>query len=653
MIIEQQKKRSKAMQQFLELLPVGIAVINAEYEIIYTNTTFLSLLGYKKSNTDWMIFDILPPHCHDLLNDSFDALLSGTITEVEKECTFHNKKREILAFKAKLCKAELLEVNSIQLILEPIQSKKVIHRLNNELEQRISERTNALEDTLQRLMKTDKELEESQQRYRIISENSNDLVVLYDVNCNYKYVSPSILNFDMVPAEFVGRNFYEVNEGEDPVFTKLVQTKVFDPILKQRQRSVGPIIITRELFEIGTVHFELLAKPIFNDKDEILFILTAERGVTDRVKAEQQLRQSEEKYRLISENMTDLITLNDARGRIVYVSSSIKEMFGYEASKAIGVNFYNWVHPDDAQRFKEESIEQVRSGAESSKHSYRIKHRNGSYIWVETIIKALRDETGQLTALQTGTRDITMMKQVEIELKKAFEKEKELNELKTQFVSMASHQFRTPLTVIRSNMELFDLLSEGVNGRISSKLGKISTRIQTEVEKLTEMMDDLLILGKVDAGKTPCHPKIMDLVEVAKSVVLEDFVAEKRTASLIIKGTPFNFYLDDNLMRHIISNLLSNAYKYSKEQQSPELTLFFEADMVKIWVKDFGIGIAKEEIPNLFQPFYRAKNAMQIAGTGLGLVVVKEFVQLHQGTIWVESEKGKGAIFKIEIPLSK
>ncbi len=650
MIIKQNtKQQDQTASQFLELLPVGIAAINSDYEIIYTNSAFCSFLDFQKSNEGWTVFDILPPHCHEVFNSAFEILSLGVQKSVERECTFFNKNGEVLAFSIKLSQAGIVVPNTVELILEPIQDKKTVQRLNNDLEKRISERTTALESTLQRLMQTDKELEESQQRYRLISEHSNDLVVLYDVNCVYKYVSPSILNFEMVPAEFVGRNFYEVNEM-DTEFANLMKIQVFHPILQRKEKSVGPIIITRELFEIGKVHFELLAKPIFNEQDEITFILTAERDVTDRIEAKRKLRASEEKYRLISENMTDLITLNQVDGKTVYVSPSVKEMFGFEPDEIINQDSYNWFHPEDIERIQQESHYKILNGADSAKVSYRARHKDGHYIWVETITKAIRDEKGKLSALQTATRDITTTKQAQLELKKAFEKEKELNELKTQFVSMASHQFRTPLTVIRSNMELFDLLRVNFKDRINQKLSKISNRIQIEVEKLTEMMDDLLILGKIDAGKTPYHPSNMDLVEVAKSVVREDFVAETRAAQLNIKGQPYDVYMDDTLMRHVISNLLSNAYKYSKGKQSPEVTLFFEADEVKIWVKDFGIGIPKDELSNLFQPFYRAKNAMQIMGTGLGLVVVKEFVQLHQGKIWVESEFGKGSTFKIEMP---
>jgi PAS domain S-box-containing protein len=238
------------------------------------------------------------------------------------------------------------------------------------------------------------------------------------------------------------------------------------------------------------------------------------------------------------------------------------------------------------------------------------------------------------------------------ELKKALEKEKELGELKSQFVSMASHQFRTPLTVIQSNIELFQMLASKIDSNLKGKFDKISKRIQTEVARLGDLMNDVLLLGKLNANVLLAEIQLGNILQDTTEVVnrLNSIQPDKRKATISIEGMQRNIAYDKKLLAHALSNLIDNAFKYSRNKRSPEIRISFKKQL-KITVVDFGRGIPNNELNKLFQPFFRSNSAQDIEGTGLGLVICKRYIELQKGTLSVESILNKKTTFTISLPL--
>ena len=227
--------------------------------------------------------------------------------------------------------------------------------------------------------------------------------------------------------------------------------------------------------------------------------------------------------------------------------------------------------------------------------------------------------------------------------------------MKSRFVSTASHQFRTPLTVIRSNVELLQMQSDLMDDKLKPKFDKASERINHEVKRMTDLMDEVLILGKINAGRVPFEPKLTDVVSICRELVNEynGIQNDGRKVNFKIEGKQTKLNLDEKLFSHTISNLLSNALKYSEGRGNPEMTLQFNKKSLKIRVTDQGIGIPENEIDNLFQPFFRAANASETPGTGLGLAICKEYIELNGGTIEVKSEQNKGTTFNLEFQSKK
>jgi len=235
------------------------------------------------------------------------------------------------------------------------------------------------------------------------------------------------------------------------------------------------------------------------------------------------------------------------------------------------------------------------------------------------------------------------------ELDYSLSKEKELGQLKTSFVSIASHQFRTPLAVIQSNTELLEMLNDMDVKQEPEKYKKITNRITVAISKMTDLMDEVLVLGKLTSGNVHYKPEDLDLVEFS-NVLIQQFNSiqeDGRKLDFKIDGESYQVNLDPKLLTHSFSNLISNAFKYSVGKENPELCIHFKPTEVVLSIKDYGLGIPEEEQLHLFEPFFRAVNVTEIQGTGLGLSIAKEYVEVNKGQITATSVLGEGSCFAI------
>ena len=250
---------------------------------------------------------------------------------------------------------------------------------------------------------------------------------------------------------------------------------------------------------------------------------------------------------------------------------------------------------------------------------------------------------------ETNFSLLQITKEKNKEIEESLESEKELGILKTNFVSMVSHEFRTPLAAINANSDIilryFDKLSRD---DINERLGKI----KSEVLDMTVMLEDILIIGKSDAQKLDFNPVSLDIVSLIKEIIIEYQLSEPKSRTIIYNiSTPIIMIpADKKWIKHIVNNLLSNAIKYSGEDKQIEISIKKEPTGISFSFKDYGVGISKEDIAMLFEPFYRGKNVGEISGTGLGLVILQKALDLHKGKIEVESEIDKGSNFRVILP---
>jgi signal transduction histidine kinase len=241
-------------------------------------------------------------------------------------------------------------------------------------------------------------------------------------------------------------------------------------------------------------------------------------------------------------------------------------------------------------------------------------------------------------------------------LKTALNSEKEVNKLKSRFVTTASHEFRTPLSTISGSTELMEMyISEISNLNLAEKYEKHINRIKKEINRMVVLLNDTLILEKQSLGKYSYNPSNFSL-----SLYLSNFVNEyysqkidNKRIKLIMPDLPMDIRSDSQILTHIMSNLLDNALKYSDENTTVKLKVELLSSGIQISIIDQGIGIPEDEQVHLFESFFRASNVIGIVGTGLGLTIVKQFVELLNGTITYTSALNKGSEFTITLPLHR
>jgi signal transduction histidine kinase len=285
-------------------------------------------------------------------------------------------------------------------------------------------------------------------------------------------------------------------------------------------------------------------------------------------------------------------------------------------------------------------------------YEHRVILPSGETRWQHWTDRAVMfDEQGNVTEFQGVGRDITERKQAEAEIRKALEKERELSELRSGFVSLVSHEFRTPLTTIQSSAEILERYRERLSEE--KKLNHL-TRIQSAVIRMTQLLEDVLTIGKAEAGKLKFEPSPIDLVAFCCNLVenMQMSASPQHKVTFAMIGDCIDAQMDEKLLAHIVTNLLSNAIKYSPKGGTIQFDLMCNSDSAVFRIQDAGIGIPKEDLEQLFESFGRASNVGMIPGTGLGLAIVKKCVDLHRGKISVDSEVGIGTTFTVTLPLN-
>jgi len=262
------------------------------------------------------------------------------------------------------------------------------------------------------------------------------------------------------------------------------------------------------------------------------------------------------------------------------------------------------------------------------------------------------DEDGNVIQMIEYTIDITERKKLEKQLADSFEKEKELSDLKSRFISTTSHEFRTPLTSILGTSELLEMVGQDLE---KEKYDDYIKRIQDAAVYMKDLINDVLTVSRVDRGKQKFSPSRFDVMHLAKEVVdeVEVLLSEKQHIQFHNTSAEKFVYLDENIIKSVLLNLLSNAIKYSPDGGKIKFNIEFADSNILFVVDDDGIGIPSEDQDKLFEPFHRGKNIGNISGTGLGMSIIRKLVDIHGGEVYYESKINQGTKFTIKFPLKQ
>ena len=272
-------------------------------------------------------------------------------------------------------------------------------------------------------------------------------------------------------------------------------------------------------------------------------------------------------------------------------------------------------------------------------------------IYASELEKKVQSRTEDLNStIEALEKEVSVRKRAEEEAHKALGRERELNELKSKFVSIASHEFRTPLSTVLSSASLIEQYNQRNEG---DKVNKHVQRIKSSVNHLTSILNDFLSLGKLEEGKIDVVKGPVPIVDFLKDVEEEIISTLKAGQKLLIDCSlaPLQVFSDARILRHILFNLISNASKYSDAGKPIFITCKQSGTMTLFIICDEGIGIPEEDQKHMFDRFFRASNAGNVQGTGLGLNIVRRYAELLGGNITFESDFGKGSVFTVTIPL--
>lgn len=243
---------------------------------------------------------------------------------------------------------------------------------------------------------------------------------------------------------------------------------------------------------------------------------------------------------------------------------------------------------------------------------------------------------------------------VDLQWQQLFKEEQRLNQLKTSILAMTSHEIRNPLIAIDLSASILKYYSDQYPENLQKEQNKYLQNIEKASNQINDILEDILILSQVDLAKLECNCDLCDLKHFCNSIIREINLSLDSSKRIFFDSQGGNFQgcIDQRLLRRILLNLLSNALKYSPLHTTVNFTLTCQNNSAIFKIQDYGIGIPSDDLPNLFEMFYRGKNVSKIEGTGLGLAIVKQLVRLHNGNIQVESQLNQGSTVTVILPLS-
>lgn len=371
-------------------------------------------------------------------------------------------------------------------------------------------------------------------------------------------------------------------------------------------------------------------------------------------RAELKLKESELRLRSIINSSLDAVIMINGQGIVKKWNQKAVDIFGYTQEEALESKLSDLIIPDEYRMAHEKGMAHYHKTGEGPVLNKRIeikgKRKNGEEFPIEMSIAPI--ELKNEHYFSAYLRDITKEKETKLQMENALQKQKELNKMKSHFVSMTSHELRTPLTTIKGNTELIDYQLENTEIPNKDKIKKNLMRIEQNVDRLNTLVNNILFLGQLESNRIPFHPEVVVPHAFIDKNILPDYHSRTFKITHQMVGEQKELRLDINLFNQIVINIIDNAIKYSPGAPIPEVYSTYTNEQYELEVRDFGIGIPEEDQKKLFTTFFRASNVGNAQGTGLGLTIVSEFVKLHGGEIKVLSKVGKGTSFKLNFPIT-
>jgi len=425
---------------------------------------------------------------------------------------------------------------------------------------------------------------------------------------------------------------------------------------------IPPERLTEEAFIIGQIlkgqkveHFEtvrrakngdpvrisLTVSPIMDSSGRIIGASKIARDISERIKAAEK----QGVLAAIIDTSDDTILSKTLDGIITSWNKAAVKMFGYTEAEAVGQHISLIIPPD---RLSEEAfiIGEVRKGNKVDHFQTLRRAKNGNLVPISLSVSPVVDDNGKVIGASKIARDVSAEQTSQHELAKLYQQLKELNAKKDEFIALASHELKTPLTSVKGYLQI-------LAQRVTDEKNIIFVqKTRQQIAKLSALVDDLLDVSKIEAGKLHFAAEEFNIREVVDDAL--ELISQTNCDYMITIHSPVSEYMvkgDGHRIEQVMINFLTNAIRYAPNSNRIEVYLSQESDEIKIGVKDFGTGIAPEKLEHIFSRYYRVDdNNSKVSGLGIGLYLCYEIVTRHHGKIWAESEPGIGSTFWFTLP---
>ena len=520
-------------------------------------------------------------------------------------------------------------------------------QFQGEMEITVDQRTKELKSALQ-------ELEKVQAFQKAILENAGAMIIASDEKGIIRLFNPeAALRLGYSPSEILGKetpllfhNKKEIEKKRKQLYDEfgIKECSNFDVLVEKARRNIHE----EERFEYvrktgDSFPVSLTITALYNTKGDVTGFMGIAFDISERIKAEKKLKKTEHLFLQLLDNYPDgIISIIDQNFHFVYTGGELHKMLHADIEMLIGNEIFP-LFPRPLRKIIFPILESVfldKIFITGFELPYSIA--NGTYIMDAF---PLIEEDNSVNNIGVIIKNISKLKQAEKNLREDLKMERELNELKSRFVSMASHEFRTPLSTVLSSAYLIE---KYISREDQAKREKHVQRIVSSVNMLTDILNDFLSLGKIEEGKLNAKFSEFNLQEMIETTLdeIKNTLKKDQQINYTYEGNP-TVLLDPSLVKHIVMNLVSNASKFSPDAAPININTSRVNGHIMLSVEDHGIGISKEDQKHLAERFFRAANAQDIQGTGLGLHIVSKYAEMMNGDLQFKSEVGKGSEFTI------
>ena len=592
--------------------------------LIFCSLAMENVMGYQveeylSNKIDYK--DIIHPDDYEMAMLQFKRALSGETIPSHILRYIHKNKNIVWAdLSARPVFSESGEILGIRFSFKDITKLK-----ENELE----------------LKELNAKLIESEARYKLISDFSHGWETFRHPDGKIVYCSPSV-------EQVIGYTREEyINDIPFPSFVHPNDIEKFTEYYKNGLAgNFVPSLVVRLLHKDQTIKWvDSEMRPVVSETGELLGTRFSIWDITRLKETELALHESRELLNLVFQYSNDWESYRDKNGKLIYSSLAMEQLLGYQVSEYLAdkIGFKDIIHPDDYETAMSH-FERALSGETIPSLLLRYLHKNKNVVWVDVSARPVFSESGEMLGIRFSSKDITKLKEYEMELK-------ELNATKDKFFSVISHDLRSPFTGL---LGFSEILYNEYNRSSEETIKNYVSNIYSLSKNTFELLENLLAWSQSQTGKIKLNQKKIHLKPYSDAIIqMINPIAQKKKIILTNSITEDIYaYADENMLHTIFRNLISNAIKYTYESGTIDLRAITEDSVITISVSDTGVGMS-DDIKNSLFKISETKSqpgTQSEKGTGLGLILCKEFVEKHGGKIWVESEIGKGTTFFFTIP---